>query len=112
MRDVNRIEPFMKILTELWLESPDLRFGQLIHKIAYKVREDGDIFNVEENELLREIKLELFDSGFMKHLNSLDEQNKSKPKTLDEEFEGLAKGMNEYYKTHPVEILSKSLKHE
>ena len=75
MRDVNRIEPFMKILTELWLESPDLRFGQLIHKIAYKVREDGDMFNVEENELLREIKLELFDSGFMKHLNSLDEQN-------------------------------------
>ena len=72
MRDVNRIEPFMKILTELWLESPDLRFGQLIHKIAYKVREDGDIFNVEENELLREIKLELFDSGFMKHLNNLD----------------------------------------
>lgn len=72
MRDINRIEPFMKILTELWLESPDLRFGQLIHNIAYKVRTDGDIFNVEDNELLREIKLELFDSGFMKHLNNLD----------------------------------------
>jgi uncharacterized protein YihD (DUF1040 family) len=72
MRDVNRIEPFMNILKELWLESPDLRFGQLIHDIAYKVRTDGDIFNVEDNKLLREIKLELFDSEFMKHLNNLD----------------------------------------
>lgn len=72
MRDINRIESFMKILTEIWLENPDLRFGQLIHNISYKLREDGDIFNVEDDELLREIKLELFDSGFMKHLNSLD----------------------------------------
>jgi uncharacterized protein YihD (DUF1040 family) len=57
VRDINRIEPFMKILTELWLESPDLRFGQLMHNISYKLKEDGDIFNVEDNDLLREIKL-------------------------------------------------------
>lgn len=105
MRDINRIEPFIKILTELWLENPDLRFGQLIHNITYKVRTDGDIYNVEDNELLREIKIELFDSGFMKYLNNLDDNTKSKPKTLDEEFNVLPKGLNEYYK-HPVEILS------
>jgi hypothetical protein len=72
MRDKSRIEPFMKILTELWLETPDLRFGQLIHSISYKLREDVDIFNVKDDELLREIKLELFDAGFMKHLDNLD----------------------------------------
>lgn len=72
MRDVNRIEPFMKILTELWLERPDLRFGQFINNISYKLRKDGDIFNVEDDEFLREVKIELFDSGFMKHLNNLD----------------------------------------
>ena len=72
MRDLNRIKPFMEILTELWLESPDLRFGQLIHNIAYKVRKDGDIFNVEDDELLRELEVKLVDSKFMKHLNNLE----------------------------------------
>ena len=42
----------------------------------------------------------------MKHLNSLDDNTKAKSKTLDEEFNVLAKGLNEYYKTYPVEILS------
>lgn len=106
MRDINRIEPFIKILTELWLENTDLSFGQLIYNIAYKVRKDEDIFNVEDNELLREIKVELFDSDFMKHLNNLDNNENIKTKTLDEEFNILTKSMNEYYKTHPVEILS------
>jgi uncharacterized protein YihD (DUF1040 family) len=73
MRDKNRIKPFMKILTELWLENPDLRFGQFVHNIYYKLREDGDIFNVEDNDFIKEVKLELFDSEFMKHSNSLVE---------------------------------------
>lgn len=75
MRNINRIAPFMDILTELWLENSDLRFGQLIHNIFYKLKEDSDIFNIEDSELLKEIKLELFDSKFMKHLNNLDKTN-------------------------------------
>ena len=30
MRSKKRIKPFMKLLTELWEESPDLRFGQFL----------------------------------------------------------------------------------
>lgn len=30
MRSEKRIKPFMKLLTEMWEESPDLRFGQFL----------------------------------------------------------------------------------
>ena len=30
MRDINRIEPFLKEVGEQWKKFPDLRFGQLI----------------------------------------------------------------------------------
>jgi len=33
MRDKKRIKPFLEKLEKLWLESPDLRFGQLVYDI-------------------------------------------------------------------------------
>ena len=49
MRDVNRIEPLMKRLTELWkTECPDWRFGQLISNLQSFL---GDPFYIEDDEM-------------------------------------------------------------
>lgn len=37
MRDINRIEPFLKELQELWEQYPDLRFIQLITIVRDKL---------------------------------------------------------------------------
>ena len=53
MRDINRIDPFLKELEKLWKKCPDLRFGQIIYMLA-----DGigrDIFFPEEDEWLKVI---------------------------------------------------------
>lgn len=55
MRDVNRIKPFMKILTEIWLESPDLRFGQLVSNI-FSYMDSDDIFFPEDYKWLEAFK--------------------------------------------------------
>jgi len=55
MRDINRIEPFMKILTEIWLESPDLRFGQLINNMFSYIASD-DMFFPEDYKWLEAFK--------------------------------------------------------
>ena len=56
MRDINRIEPFLKELKVLWMESPDLRFGQLIYSLNHKICKDGDTFNVEDDDYLKVVK--------------------------------------------------------
>lgn len=71
MRDRNRIEPFMKLFKELWLRNPDMRFGQLVYDTTCKIRSDGDMFNIEDDEMLKEIKLELFDKEFVDYLNRI-----------------------------------------
>jgi len=48
MRDINRIEPFLEKLAELWKQSPDFRFGQLIYVLADKL-DTNDIFFPEED---------------------------------------------------------------
>ena len=48
MRDINRIEPFLRKLQTVWEQSPDLRFGQLFSKLARKT--EGDMFYVEDNQ--------------------------------------------------------------
>jgi hypothetical protein len=55
MRDINRIEPFMKILTEIWLGSPDMRFGQLISNIFSYIDSD-DMFFPEDYKWLEAFK--------------------------------------------------------
>ena len=56
MRDIKRIKPFLKELEELWLECPDLRFGQLITMVFSKADEYDDPFFPEETEWLKWIK--------------------------------------------------------
>lgn len=48
MRNINRIEPFLKKLQNLWSSRPDLRFGQIISILEDKL--DKDSFNAEEDE--------------------------------------------------------------
>jgi hypothetical protein len=49
MRDINRIEPFIKKFQKMWESTPDLRFGQLICIIAGQLKQK-DIFFPEEKE--------------------------------------------------------------
>lgn len=51
MRDIERIEPFMNRLTELWrIHFPDWRFGQLMYNFFYEI---GDPFYLEEDAFLK-----------------------------------------------------------
>jgi uncharacterized protein YihD (DUF1040 family) len=55
MRDKNRIKPFLQELESLWLENPDLRFGQLL-TIIFDKSNYTDPFFPEEDEWLKWIK--------------------------------------------------------
>ena len=48
MRDVNRIEPLLTRLQEVWKKYPDLRLGQLILNVA----KDPQIYYMEDDQLL------------------------------------------------------------
>lgn len=50
MRPIERIEPFLKELGDIWKERfPDWRFGQLIYNF---ISENGDPFSWEDEEFL------------------------------------------------------------
>lgn len=50
MRPIERIEPFLKELGDIWKERfPDWRFGQLIYNF---ISENGDPFRWEDEEFL------------------------------------------------------------
>lgn len=55
MRDINRIEPFMNELTEIWHTVPDWRFGQLIENFK-KFTEVEDLFYIEDDKMLEVLK--------------------------------------------------------
>ena len=55
MRDINRIEPFMNELTEIWYTVPDWRFGQLIENFK-KFTEVEDLFYIEDDKMLEVLK--------------------------------------------------------
>lgn len=55
MRDINRIEPFMNELTEVWKEVPDWRFGQLIENLKRHMN-IKDLFYVEDDKMLEVLK--------------------------------------------------------
>lgn len=50
MRDINRIEPFLKDLKEVWKNYPDLRFSQLTDLIFSKCSVDP--FFIEDDKML------------------------------------------------------------
>ena len=55
MRDINRIEPFMNELTEIWYTVPDWRFGQLIENFK-KFAKVEDLFYIEDDKMLEVLK--------------------------------------------------------
>ena len=54
MRDVNRIDKFLKELGDLWKEVPDWRFMQLICNLQSEIGTDG--FYLEENDVIKRLK--------------------------------------------------------
>ena len=52
MRDIKRIDGYMKRLSDLWKKYPDLRFGQLLMVLLGEVQLDlnKDLFFVEDEE--------------------------------------------------------------
>ena len=55
MRDINRIEPFMNELAEIWYTVPDWRFGQLIENFKTCEQID-DLFYMEDSEILKKLR--------------------------------------------------------
>ena len=54
MRDINRIDPFLKEVGEIWKERfPDWRFGQLMYNFICEI---GDPFYWEEEEFLEKLE--------------------------------------------------------
>lgn len=53
MRNINRIEPFLKTLGEAWKTVPDWRFGQLMMNFLGQLKRDP--FFYEEDELEKEL---------------------------------------------------------
>lgn len=53
MRDINRIEKYLKELEKIWKTYPDLRFSQLIFNVLNE--ENGDYWK-EEDETLKMFK--------------------------------------------------------
>ena len=64
MRDIKRINPFLKKVEELWLLNPDLRFGQIIYLLANSI--NRDLFFPEETEWLEHINKEIQKGGLYK----------------------------------------------
>lgn len=51
MRDPERIEPMIELLSSVWTAHPDLRLGQLIVAAHSLSGFPGDVFNVEDEDL-------------------------------------------------------------
>jgi len=51
MRDITRIEPFLKVVGEEWKKYPDLRFGQLME--CLRTIGGDDLWNFEEEAFLK-----------------------------------------------------------
>lgn len=58
MRDANRIEKIISKIGMIWLENPDLRFGQLVSNLFYKMGHN-DMFYVDDDELEKFLDLVL-----------------------------------------------------
>ena len=54
MRDINRIEPTLKQIEEIWKQYPDLRLGQLLENIALEY--NSSLYYTEDEDLLRKLK--------------------------------------------------------
>jgi hypothetical protein len=66
MRDPNRIKPFLAKLEELWLQHPDLRFGQMVAWITPgpdRLTEKQPAFHAEDPDWQEELEYRLVRFG-------------------------------------------------
>lgn len=56
MREADRIKSLLNKLGKAWAKCPDLRLGQILEKVR---SEYGDIFYLEDQELIKLIQIEL-----------------------------------------------------
>ena len=54
-RNINRIEPFISDLIEIWKLVPDWRFGQLIENFK-SCEQIDDLFYMEDSETLEKLR--------------------------------------------------------
>lgn len=54
MRDIKRIEPFLKDIEKVWKKYPDLRFMQMINNVMASYR--SDLFFIEEEDFIKMLK--------------------------------------------------------
>lgn len=60
MRDINRVEPLLTDLKELWYKNPDFRLTQLLFMVAYNSGwANNDLFYLEDDVIAKQIKEEL-----------------------------------------------------
>ena len=53
MRDVDRIERIMKLLQQIWLTAPDMRFHQLIDVLQRKFSEEKPVGLMDKDVLVK-----------------------------------------------------------
>lgn len=54
MRDIKRIEPFLKDIEKVWKKYPDLRFMQMINNVMASYK--SDLFFIEEEDFIKMLK--------------------------------------------------------
>jgi len=60
MRDIKRIEPMLDSLKTLWYKYPDLRLGQLLHKIVVNSGWiTSDMFYIEDEVVAEQVEKEI-----------------------------------------------------
>ncbi len=85
MRDINRIDPFLNEIGELWQEKvPDWRFGQLMYNFFSVL---GDPFYYEEDEFLEAFKAYLNRQDPKEAVKKFREEKRSRNKAAGESAE-------------------------
>lgn len=65
MRDPKRIDPMINVIREVWRQHPDWRFGQLVVNMSRDAKYAGDLFYLEDEEMMRYfMSLETFGKVF------------------------------------------------
>lgn len=55
MRDPKRIPYVLADIQRIWEDHPDLRLGQLLYAACYTFPSGPDLFNIEDDELVRKL---------------------------------------------------------
>lgn len=61
-RNKKRIGPFCEEFMQIWRRNPDLRFGQLIEMISYRVKQEKKTLFYIEDEALMDLLKQMFNS--------------------------------------------------